>query len=136
VDGGKGQLGVAMEVLAAFGLTEKVPVAALAKQREELFVRGQAKSILLPRRSQGLFLVQRIRDEAHRFGVAYNRTVRTKRTIASQLDSIPGVGPGRRDSLLKKFGSVKRVRAASVDQIADTPGIPRKLAESIKKTLS
>ena len=111
VDGGKGQLGVAVEVLAEYGLTEVVPVAGLAKQREELFLPGRGDGILLPPGSQGLFLVQRIRDEAHRFAITAHREKRSKLAVASELDAVPGIGPARRKALLKHFGSLEAVRA-------------------------
>ena len=135
VDGGKGQLGVAVEVLKEFDLLDKVPVAGLAKQREEIFLPRRTKSILLPRRSQGLFLVQRVRDEAHRFAITHHRTRRRKAGVASQLDSIPGVGPARRKALLKAFGSLDAIRAASVEQLAAVPGVPRTVALAIKEHL-
>ncbi len=135
VDGGKGQLSVAIEVLEEFGLLARVPVAGLAKQREEIFVPGRARPILLPRRSQGLFLVQRVRDEAHRFAITHHRARRRKAGVASQLDGIPGVGPARRKALLKAFGSLDAVRAASLDQLAAVPGIPRTVALAIKEHL-
>jgi excinuclease ABC subunit C len=135
VDGGKGQLAVAVEVLEAFDLLDKVPVAGLAKQREELFLPGRRKPILLPRRSQGIYLVQRVRDEAHRFAITHHRKRRRRAGVASQLDSIPGVGPARRKALLKAFGSLDGIRAASVDQLAAVPGIPRVLAVTIKENL-
>jgi len=135
VDGGKGQLSVAVEVLEEFDLLDRVPVAGLAKQREEIFVPGRARPILLPRRSQGLFLVQRVRDEAHRFAITHHRARRRKAGVASQLDGIPGVGPARRKALLKAFGSLDAVRAASLDQLAAVPGIPRTVALAIKEHL-
>jgi excinuclease ABC subunit C len=135
VDGGRGQLGVALEVLKEFGLIDKVPLAALAKQREEIFRPGRAKPVLLPRRSQGLFLVQRVRDEAHRFAIAHHRVRRRKAGVASQLDSIPGVGPARRRALLKAFGSLDAIRLASVEQVAAVPGVPYAVAEVIKEHL-
>ncbi|MCP4535890.1 MAG: excinuclease ABC subunit UvrC [Chloroflexi bacterium] len=135
VDGGKGQLSVIVEVLNEFDLSDKVPVAGLAKQREELFIPGRARSILLPRRSQGLFLVQRVRDEAHRFAITHHRTRRRKAGVASQLDSIPGVGPSRRKTLLKAFGSLDAIRMASVEQLAAVPGIPRTVALAVKEHL-
>jgi excinuclease ABC subunit C len=133
VDGGKGQLGVAVEVLRELDLLDKVPVAGLAKQREELFVPGRPSSILLPRRSQGLFLLQRVRDEAHRFAITAHRAQRAKIGLASQLDSIPGVGPARRKALLRHFGSVNGLRAASVDELAQL--VPRQVAEAVKAHL-
>jgi len=135
VDGGKGQLSVAVEVLEEFDLLARVPVAGLAKQHEEIFVPGRARPILLPRRSQGLFLVQRVRDEAHRFAITHHRARRRKAGVASQLDGIPGVGPARRKALLKAFGSLDAVRAASLDQLAAVPGIPRTVALAIKEHL-
>jgi len=132
VDGGRGQLTVALEVLKQFCLQDRVPVAALAKQREEIFLPGRAKPVLLPRRSQGLFLVQRVRDEAHRFAIAHHRVRRRRAGVASQLDGIPGVGPVRRKALLKAFGSLDAIRAASVEQLAAVPGIPWAVAEAIK----
>ncbi|HEY67405.1 MAG TPA: excinuclease ABC subunit UvrC [Thermoflexia bacterium] len=135
VDGGKGQLGVAVEVLKEFDLLDRVPVAALAKQREEIFLPGRTRPILLPRRSQALFLVQRVRDEAHRFAVTHHRARRRRAGVASQLDSIPGVGPARRKALLKAFGSLDAIRAASVEQLAAVPGIPRTVAQAIKEHL-
>jgi len=135
VDGGRGQLGVAVEVLEEFDLLARVPVAALAKQREEVFLPGRVKPVLLPRRSQGLFLVQRVRDEAHRFAITHHRTRRRSAGVASQLDSIPGVGPARRKALLKAFGSLDAIRAASLEQLAAVPGIPRTVALAIKEHL-
>ena len=135
VDGGKGQLGVAVEVLKEFDLLGTVPVCGLAKQQEEIFLPGRPDSILLPRRSHGLFLIQRIRDEAHRFALTAHRSLRGKKGIASQLDAIPGVGPARRRVLLKHFGSIDAIRAATADDIAAVPGIPREVAVAIKAQL-
>jgi excinuclease ABC subunit C len=135
VDGGKGQLGVAVEVLERFDLLSRVPVVGLAKQREEIFLPGQPKPVLLPRRSQGLFLVQRVRDEAHRFAITHHRTRRRRAGVASQLDSIPGIGPARRNTLLKTFGSLDAIRAADVEQLAAVPGIPVTVALAIKEHL-
>jgi excinuclease ABC subunit C len=135
VDGGKGQLGVAVEVLERYGLLEQVPVVGLAKQREEIFVPGRRDPIFLPRRSQGLYLLQRIRDEAHRFALAHHRTRRRKLGIASRLDAIPGVGPTRRKALLEAFGSLDAIRAASEEEIAALPGISPDLASLIKAEL-
>ena len=135
VDGGKGQLSTAVEVVRELGLTD-VPLAGLAKRFEELFVPGRPDPIVLPRRSQALYLVQRIRDEAHRFAITYHRDVRGKRALRSELDEIAGIGPGRKKALLKRFGSVRRIREASVDEVADTPGISRDLAERLKSHLA
>jgi excinuclease ABC subunit C len=135
VDGGKGQLGVAVEVLAEYGLTEVVPVAGLAKQREELFLPGQADSILLPPGSQGLFLVQRIRDEAHRFAITAHREKRGKTAVASELDAVPGIGPARRKALLKHFGSLEAIRQATVAELTAVPGMTQAAAQSVRERL-
>ena len=133
IDGGKGQLSVATEVLKAFDLAHIVPVVSLAKQEEEVFVPGKADSIILPRRSQAFFLVQRVRDEAHRYGITSHRRQREKIGMASVLDSIPGVGPTRRKKLLTKFGSVDGLRQASLQDIAKV--VPLDVANSIKDHL-
>ncbi len=135
VDGGKGQLGVALEVLDTFGLRERVPLAALAKREEEIYLPEQAEPVRLPAGSQGLFLLQRVRDEAHRFAVSHHRMRRERASMASELDSIPGVGPVRRRALLRAFGSLERIRAASVEELTTVPGISRALAEAIKEQL-
>lgn len=135
VDGGKGQLGVAVEVLENYGLLGVVPVAGLAKQHEELFVPGRARSIRLPQKSQGLYLLQRIRDEAHRFAITHHRSRRAKMGIASQIDSIPGIGPARRKALLERFGSLNGIRNATETDLAEVPGIGPELAAIIKAEL-
>ena len=133
IDGGKGQLSRAVKVLDQFGLSEKVPVVGLAKQEEEIFFPNKSKSTLLPRHSQGLYLVQRIRDEAHRFAITAHRKRRSKLGLASQLDAIPGIGPARRKALLKHFGSIDKIREASVDELTNV--VPNHIAESIKAHL-
>ncbi|MBL8097067.1 MAG: excinuclease ABC subunit UvrC [Anaerolineales bacterium] len=135
IDGGKGQLGVAVEVLQTLGLFEAVPVCSLAKQQEEIFQPGRPASVLLPRRSPALYLVQRVRDEAHRFGLGAHRTRRNKIGLASQLDSIPGIGPTRRRALLRRFGSLEGIRAASLEDLLTVPGMTQKAASSIKDHL-
>ncbi len=135
VDGGKGQLNVAVKVLDSFDLLGQVPVAGLAKREEELFVPGRKDPILLPRNSQGLYLVQRVRDEAHRFAITSHRARRRKVGLASQLERVPGVGPARRKTLLKHFGSIEGVRAATVEEIAALPGLPFDVAEAVKANL-
>jgi excinuclease ABC subunit C len=135
VDGGKGQLSTAVGVLTELGLTD-VPLAGLAKRFEELYLPGRSAPIVLPRTSQGLYLVQRLRDEAHRFAITYHRSVRGKRALASVFDEVPGIGPARKKALLKRFGSVRRIREASVDEVAETPGVPRELAERLKQHLA
>jgi excinuclease ABC subunit C len=134
VDGGKGQLNAAVGALTDVGMTD-VPIAALAKEQEELFLPGNPISILLPRDSQALFLVQRIRDEAHRFAVTFHRSRRGKASIASQLDEIPGVGPKRKKALIRRFGSVKGIREATPEELATVDGINVQLAETIKASL-
>jgi excinuclease ABC subunit C len=134
IDGGKGQVSAAQEVLDELGLHD-LPMAGLAKEREELFLPGRADPVLLPATSPALFLVQRLRDEAHRFAITYHRQLRAKRQTKSAFDDLPGVGPKRKRELLKVFGSAKRVREAPVDQIAAVPGISRALAERIKSHL-
>ena len=134
VDGGKGQVSTAQSVLSELGLTE-LPVTGLAKRFEELFVPGRPEPIVLPRNSQALYLVQRIRDEAHRFAITYHRDVRSRRALRSELDEIAGIGSTRKKALLRRFGSVRRIREASVEEIAETPGITRTLAERVKSHL-
>jgi excinuclease ABC subunit C len=135
VDGGKGQLSRAVSVLEKFGLTGQVPVAGLAKQNEEFFVPGRSQPIALPRHSQGLYLVQRIRDEAHRFAITSHRKLRTKEGLASRLEAIPGVGPAKRKLLLNHFGSIQDIQQASIEELIAVPGISEKLALAIKSQL-
>ncbi len=136
VDGGKGQLGVAVEVLEHYGLTDRVPVAGLAKQFEELYVPGRSTPIVLPRRSEGLYLLQRVRDEAHRFAITSHRARRTKAGLASQLEVVPGIGPQRRKALLRAFNKdIEAIREASIEQLTAVPGITREIAENIKAVL-
>ena len=135
VDGGRGQLSAAIGAMTELGVTD-VPVAGLAKRFEELYVPDRQAPIVLPRRSQALYLVQRVRDEAHRFAITYHRDVRGKRALRSELDAIEGIGPGRKKALLKRFGSVRRIKEASVDDVAATPGISRALAERVKSHLA
>jgi excinuclease ABC subunit C len=135
VDGGKGQLGRAVQVLERFDLIGKVPVVGLAKQQEELFIPHQSQSLMLPRSSQGLFLIQRIRDEAHRFAITAHRKARTKLGMASVLDKIPGIGPARRKWLLSHFGSLQAIREASIEELTAAPGITPELAQRIKESL-
>lgn len=136
IDGGKGQLGVAVEVLQQFYLLDKVPVVGLAKQFEELFVPGQSTSIMLPRRSQALYLIQRVRDEAHRFAITANRSLRNKAGLSSRLEQIKGVGPAKRKALLKHFDrDIDAIKAASIEDLMKVPGISRQIAEIIKEQL-
>lgn len=134
IDGGRGQVSAAKAVLDELGLHD-LPLAGLAKEREELFLPDRSEPVVLPATSPALYLVQRLRDEAHRFAITYHRDLRAKRVIRSAFDDLPGVGPKRKRELLKVFGSIKRVRDAPVEQIAAVPGISRALAERIKATL-
>jgi excinuclease ABC subunit C len=135
VDGGKGQLSRAQAVLERFELTGRFFLASLAKQNEELFIPGRPESLLLPRHSQALYLVQRVRDEAHRYAITSHRQRRDKAGIASQLDAIPGIGPMRRKALLTHFGGLQEIRQASTEELLTIPGITIKLADAIRAAL-
>lgn len=134
IDGGKGQLGAALQVMRELGVYD-IPAVGLAKRFEELFVPDEDEPVVLPRNSEALYLVQRIRDEAHRFAITYHRQVRAKSSIQSALDTIAGIGPKRKKALLKKFGSVRQIREADVEEIAATVGFTRALAEKVKAEL-
>ena len=133
VDGGKGQLGVCSKVLADLGLD--IPHIGLAKRLEEVYFPGRPDPLLIPRASEALFVLQHIRDEAHRFAITYHRQKRAKRALVSPLDEVPGVGPARKKALLKRFGSLARMRDATADEIAGTPGIGPELAHAIHERL-
>jgi excinuclease ABC subunit C len=130
IDGGKGQLSAAVTAVEQLGFPE-LPIISLAKREEEVFLPGRGESLRLPRRSPSLRLLQRARDEAHRFGLAYNRKRRAQRTITSELLSIPGIGPTKRRLLLERFGSLAGVRSASVAELASLPGFSQRQAERI-----
>ncbi len=134
LDGGKGQLSAGLDALADSGRLQ-IPVAALAKEREEIFLPGRAEPIVLPRTSQGLYLVQRIRDEAHRFAVTYHQKLRSKRAVRSILDDVSGVGPAKKRALLKKFGSVRGMKEAAEADLAAVAGVGPALAKRIKDAL-
>ena len=134
VDGGKGQVSVAHDAMRNLGVGN-IPLAGLAKRFEELYVKDVSEPIVLDRTSQALYLVQRIRDEAHRFAITYHRDVRKKSGLHSALDDVPGVGPKRKKALLRKFGSLKAVKDASVEEIAATPGFTRAVAEKVLEAL-
>jgi excinuclease ABC subunit C len=136
VDGGKGQLGRSVKVLKEFGLEEKVLTAGLAKENELLFLPGKDLPLEVPRKSQGLFLLQRIRDEAHRFAITAHRNLRSKERLVSRLDQISGIGPARKRALLTKFGSLEGVKKASPQEIAAVPGITAQLANEIWEALN
>ena len=136
IDGGKGHLTAAHGVFLELGIsTDAVPLASLAKEQEELFTPEVAEAIVLPRSSQGLFLVQRVRDEAHRFAITYHQKLRSQRAVKSGLDNVPGIGPKRRRLLLRRFGTVKAIREASLEELATVAGMTRALAEKIKEHL-
>jgi excinuclease ABC subunit C len=134
IDGGKGQLGAALEVLAEYGL-EDIPLVSLAKERDEVFAPGRSEPVFFPSDSQALFLLKRIRDEAHRFTLAYHRKLREKESFSSKLEEIEGVGPKRRKALMKRFGSLEAIKEASVEELAQVPGMSRKVAERVKEFL-
>jgi excinuclease ABC subunit C len=134
IDGGKGQLSAVLDVMRDLELAD-IPVCGLAKQYEEIYVQDVSEPIRLPRDSEALYLVQRIRDEAHRFAITYHRQLRGKKATQSVLDSIPGIGPKRKRALLRKFGSVKGVRDATLEDVAATVGFTRGLAETVKRSL-
>lgn len=134
IDGGKGQLNAAVEAMRELGVYQ-IPTVGLAKRFEELFVPDEDEPVVLPRGSEALYLVQRIRDEAHRFAITYHRQIRAKSAVQSALDTIPGVGPKRKKALLKKFGSVKAIREAPVEEIASTIGFTRALAEKVRESI-
>jgi len=130
VDGGKGQVSAAHDAMRNLGVGQ-IPLAGLAKRFEELYVKDVSEPIVLDRTSQALYLVQRVRDEAHRFAITYHRGVRSKAGVQSALDTIQGIGPKRKKALLRKFGSVKGIREAGVEEIAATPGFTKALAEKV-----
>ncbi|WP_093690911.1 excinuclease ABC subunit UvrC [Sporolituus thermophilus] len=130
IDGGKGQLNAALEVIRSLGLHD-IPVVGLAKEFEHIFREGESDPVILPRHSQALYLVQRIRDEAHRFAITYHRKLRAKRNMVSVLDHIPGIGAKRRKALWDHFGSLAKIKAAAVDELAAVPGMTRPAAEAV-----
>ena len=135
VDGGKGQLSVAVRVLDELGLREEIPVVSLAKQFEEVFVPGRSDSIRLPRQSEALYLLQRIRDESHRFAITFHRQLRDKRMTKSALDGIEGLGPVRKARLTKELGGVNAVKKAELDTLKNLPWLPDEVAENVFRTL-
>jgi len=134
VDGGPLQAEAAARALAELGIDD-VAVCGLAKRLEEVWIPGEEYPVILPRSSEGLYLLQRVRDEAHRFAIAYHRAKRGKAATTSALDDVPGLGPARRKALLKQFGSVRKLRAASIEEIAAVPGIGIRLAATISAAL-
>jgi excinuclease ABC subunit C len=134
VDGGQPQVNAAARVLADLGVTD-VAVCGLAKRLEEVWLPDEEFPVVLPRASEALYLLQRVRDEAHRFAITYHRQKRSKRMIVSDLDAVPGLGEVRRQALLRHFGSAKRLRMATVEEIVEVPGIGRRTAEAILTAL-
>jgi len=135
VDGGAPQVEAAQAALSELGMSD-IAVVGLAKRLEEVWLPGDPDPVILPRTSEGLYLLQRMRDEAHRFAITYQRQKRGKRMIESLLDDVPGLGDIRRKAVLKQFGSLKRLKMASVDEIASVPGIGPSIAQSIFDTLA
>ena len=134
IDGGKGQLNSALEVMDELGIDD-VAVVALAKRMEEIFVPGRSEPVIIPRGSEALYLLQHIRDEAHRFAITYHRKRRGKRMTQSALDNIAGLGEVRRKKLLRHFGSVKRIREASLEDLYEVRGLPKSVAEAVHEAL-
>lgn len=132
IDGGKGQLNAALEVLQALNL-DHLPIVALAERFEEVYLPGRSEPLRLPDNSRALLLLRRVRDEAHRFAVTYHRKLRTAGSIRSILDDIPGIGPRRRRALLKHFGTIEAIRRATVEELAAVPGMNRRAAEAVKE---
>ena len=135
IDGGKGQLNAALELRRELGL-DSVPMASLAKENEEVFIPGDRKPIYIPKDSPALHILQRARDEAHRFAISYHRRLRSKEGITSALDYVSGIGPRRKKALLKKFGSIEAIKEASLEELSQTVGITPALARKVKDFLS
>jgi len=133
VDGGRGQLSVATKVLAPLDL--HIPATGLAKRLEEVYFPDRPDPLRIPRGSEALFVLQHIRDEAHRFAVTYHREKRSKRVMASPLDDVPGIGPARKKALLKRFGSLARLSRAPLEEIAATPGVGPEIARAVYERL-
>ncbi len=134
IDGGPAQVAAAVTALEETGIVE-VSVCGLAKRLEEVWLPGEDGPVILPRTSEGLYLLQRVRDEAHRFAITYHRAKRSAALTVSELDDVPGLGPARRAALLREFGSVRKLRQASADEIAALPGFGPRLAEGIVAAL-
>ena len=135
VDGGLPQVNAAAAVLAELGITD-LALVGLAKRLEEVWVPGQAFPVILPRTSEGLYLLQRVRDEAHRFAITFHRQRRAKAMTTSVLDGIPGLGPSRRAALLARYGSVKKLRAATPEDLEEVAGIGPSLAKAVVVALA
>jgi excinuclease ABC subunit C len=141
IDGGKGQLNIAHNVIEELGYAGRLDLASIAKGRYEgendkIYIYGRKNPIVFSRNSQVLFLLMRVRDEAHRFAITFHKKLRGKRAVSSALDDVPGIGAKRKRELIKRFGSVSKIREASVDEIAAVPGLNRRIAEELKEKLS
>jgi excinuclease ABC subunit C len=141
IDGGKGQLNIAQQVLTELGFIDKVDLASIAKGRKEgesdkIYIYGRKNPIVFSKNSDALFLLMRIRDEAHRFAITFHKSLRGKRALVSELDGVPGIGAKRKKELIKHFGSVSKIREGSIEEIASVPGLNKGLAENLKKHLS
>jgi len=134
IDGGKGQLNAVRTAMTELG-AESVPTASLAKENEEIFIPGKTEPIILARSSPGLKLLQRLRDEAHRFALSYHQKIRKRETFASALDTVPGVGPKRKRALLRQFGSIQAIREATEEELASIRGMTESLAKKVKEHL-
>ena len=134
IDGGKGQLNAVRTVMAELE-AESVPTASLAKENEEIFIPGKTEPIILARSSPGLKLLQRLRDEAHRFAHGYHQKIRKRETFASALDTVPGIGPKRKRALLRQFGSIQAIREATEEELTATRGMTKSLAKKVKEYL-
>jgi excinuclease ABC subunit C len=135
VDGGKPQLAVALRVVEDLGLEDDISVAALAKRFEEVFLPGQADPVRIARQSEALYLLQRIRDEAHRFAITYHRSLRAKRMTTSVLDGVPGLGPTRKRRLVKELGGIRAVRSAALEDLLALPWLPDAVARALYSQL-
>ncbi|MBE9478167.1 MAG: excinuclease ABC subunit C, partial [Chloroflexi bacterium] len=134
IDGGRGQLNAALSAIDKAG-AGSVPIASLAKENEEIFIPRRAKPVVLPRSSPGLQLLERLRDEAHRFALGYHQKIRSRASITSALDAVPGIGPKRRRALLKQFGSLAGIRRASPEELAAVENMNPNLAKKVKECL-
>lgn len=141
IDGGKGQLNIAQQVMSELGFIDKIDLASIAKGREEgesdkIYIYGRKNPIIFSKNSEALFMLMRIRDEAHRFAITYHKKLRGKKALVSELDGVPGIGAKRRKELIKHFGSISKIREGSIEEIASVPGLNKKLAGDLKKHLS
>ena len=135
IDGGKGQLNAALEAIQKYGV-EHIKTVGIAKKEEEIYLPGESRPLVLDRRSPELFLVQRVRNEAHRYAITYHRKLRSKRSFRSRLEDVPGLGPKKRQLLLKEFDTLTKIKEASLEEIAELKGFTEKLAKSIKDYIS